>query len=602
LRLRVEHLEDRSVPSGVTLTTLVPVSDSSPLPPAASSPTVFVDSEVEPQIAVDPNVPAHAVAIWQQDRFRSVGGARALVASVTDNANTTDPAGAIWSAPKPIPGFNSTDTLGAAFPRYTDPWVTITPNGDVYATDLALTPAGPFPGHTAVMVAKSMDGGFTWSAPITLEDDQAPPNTDPIDLANDKEMVIADPTDHMGQTVYVVWDQLNHPSDQQDFNAFHGLAFRENALFSRTTDGGAHWSTPLNLTNFQANRSAFGNEIVVQPDGTLVDVFTLGNGSGNQKLQADQNVVGVMRSTDKGLTWSDVIAGPAEEVMPVVDPDTGAPVRSGEPVFSVAVDPKNGNLYAAWADGRFSGFTHDDIALSMSTDGGLTWSDPIKVNQTPTNIPAGNQQAFTPSVAVNSDGTVAVTYYDFRNNDANPGLPTDYWIAVNTDPVHNPSSWSETRLTNASFNIENAAPTSRGYFLGDYEGLAAAGKNFYALFAQAGSGSDYSNIWFRDPPPAPDASVATLSPSALAYLSALAEDGVFPDGGSTATVAPSIGRAADEPRSGDDSNSSRAESQPAAALPIGSGIDLYVDHPSEDSADKLVSDSLGSDIGLALVD
>jgi hypothetical protein len=182
-------------------------------------------------------------------------------------------------------------------------------------------------------------------------------------------------------------------------------------------------------------------------------------------------------------------------------------------------------------DGRFSGFAHDDIALSMSTDGGQTWSDPIKVNQTPTNIPVGNQQAFTPSVAVSSDGTVAVTYYDFRNNvDLTPGsgLPTDYWLVHASSNFTNPSSWTtgELPLTNTSFNMENAAPTSRGYFLGDYEGLAAAGNNFYALFAQAGSStSDPSNIWFRDPPPASatladgaakDAGVATGAPTALA--------------------------------------------------------------------------------------
>src|SRR6185312_2557076 len=38
------------------------------------------------------------------------------------------------------------------------------------------------------------------------------------------------------------------------------------------------------------------------------------------------------------------------------------------------------------------------------------------------------------------------------------------------------------------------------------EGLVAAGTSFFALFAQAGaSSSDPSNIWFRDPPPAPAA-------------------------------------------------------------------------------------------------
>src|SRR5262249_46806520 len=145
--------------------------------------------------------------------------------------------------------------------------------------------------------------------------------------------------------------------------------------------------------------------------------------------QADQNRVAVIRSTDHGLTWSDPIAGPGVESIAVTDPDTGAPVRSGEPLLDVTVDRHNGNLYAVWDDGRFSGFTHDDIAFSMSTDGGRTWTTPIKVNQTPTNIPAGDQQAFTPSVAVAANGTVGVTYYDFRNNTPAPGLLTDYWIA-----------------------------------------------------------------------------------------------------------------------------------------------------------------------------
>src|SRR5262249_36056758 len=246
-----------------------------------------------------------------------------------------------------------------------------------------------------------------------------------------------------------------------------------------------------NITNFQANVSAFGNEIVVQPDGTLVDVFTYATGSGNQAPQADHNVIGVMRSTDHGATWSAITTGPAIEAIGVTDPDTGAPVRSGEPLTSVAVDPNNGNLYAVWADGRFSGFTHDDIAFSMSTDGGLTWSDPIKVNQTPTSVPAGDQQAFTPTVAVNSAGTVAVTYYDFRNNTTAAGLPTDYWLVHASGSFTSPGSWTagEKRLTDASFNMENAASTSRGYFLGDYQGLAAAGTSFYALFGQAGPGS-----------------------------------------------------------------------------------------------------------------
>ncbi len=500
-RLQVELLETRNLLSSTLgLTPLVQVSTSNPLAaPPPPPPVVFADSEVEPQLAVDPTNTDHAVAIWQQDRFRSVGGARALVVSVTYNAS--DVGGASWSTPAVIPGFDGTAS-GAAFPRYTDPWVSFAPNGDLYASGIGLTPRGPVPGHTAVLVSKSMDGGFTWSStPTTLIDVVAPPNTDPIDLANDKEAVTADPTN--SNYAYVVWDQLNHPGDQQNTNAFRGVPFREDALFARTTDGGATWEPVQNLTNFKANVSAFGNQIVVEPDGTLVDVFTRLNGSGNQKPQADQAVLAVMRSTDKGATWSDIITGPAEEGIDVTDPDTGAPVRAGDPILDVAVDPHNGNLYAVWADARFSGFSHDDIAFSMSTDAGLHWSDPIKVNQTPTNIPAGNQQAFLPSVAVADDGTVAVTYYDFRNNTSAAGLPTDYWLVHASSNFTNPASWTadEKRLTDTSFDLEKAPPTSRGYFLGDYEGLSAAGNSFYALFGQAGSGTDSSNIWFRDPPP-----------------------------------------------------------------------------------------------------
>ncbi len=115
------------------------------------------------------------------------------------------------------------------------------PNGDIYASALALTTTGPFPGHTAVLVSNSTDGGFTWNAPATLIDTQAPGGTDPANLANEKEMIVANPNDPTGRTVYVVWDQLDFPGDTAGFDAFHaGAAIRENAFFAKTTDGGAH--------------------------------------------------------------------------------------------------------------------------------------------------------------------------------------------------------------------------------------------------------------------------------------------------------------------------------------------------------------------------
>jgi hypothetical protein len=159
---------------------------------------------------------------------------------------------------------------------------------------------------------------------------------------------------------------------------------------------------------------------------------------------------------------------------------------AGDPAF--ALDPSNGNLYAVWDDGRFSNSQINETAFSMSSDGGSTWSTPIRVNQTPTNIPLLNRQAFLPSVAVLADGTIGVSYYDFRFNDSNPDVPTDYWLVQchpsATAPASNPASWgNEVRLTDSSFNLESDFLFPNEFFLGDYvNGLVGSGNGFVTAF------------------------------------------------------------------------------------------------------------------------
>jgi hypothetical protein len=152
-------------------------------------------------------------------------------------------------------------------------------------------------------------------------------------------------------------------------------------------------------------------------------------------------------------------------------------------------------------DARFDGglflVDHDSIAFTQSTDGGQTWSTPIEVNKTPATEPNFDQQAFTPSVHVDGNGTVVVTYYDFRNNTPSPAsLDTDFF-AVScesaTESCANPASWEEVRITPVSFNIRHA-PFARGYFLGDYMGLDNAGDTFFAMFGQAFTQNDASQF------------------------------------------------------------------------------------------------------------
>ena len=428
--------------------------------------TNYTNAEVEPWVAVNPTNPANIVAVYQQDRW-SNGGARGLVTAVSHDG------GATWSRTWAHFSFCSGGTAanGGDLDRASDPWVTFAPNGDAYQISLS---ASADLLTSAILVSKSTDGGDTWSEPTTLVRETSAFNF------NDKESITADPTN--SNFVYAVWDRSRKPGENADFNALHSFAFRGDVMFSRTTNAGASWEAPRRVfPTRNANLFTIGNQIVVLPNGTLVDVFSLAQGSGRQG-SVNPFTVSVIRSTDKGVTWSQGIDISTEQTLPTLDPDTGAAVRTGGGLPDIAVDPSNGNLYVVWEDGRFSGGAHNDIAFSMSTDGGLTWTSPVKVNQT-----TNNAAAITPSVEVAADGTVAVTYYDFRNNTPAAGVPTDYWFIHCHSTCTNAASWSEVHVA-GSFDIETA-PVARGYFLGDYEGLASVGNDFMPFFIQANSGN-----------------------------------------------------------------------------------------------------------------
>jgi hypothetical protein len=90
-------------------------------------------------------------------------------------------------------------------------------------------------------------------------------------------------------------------------------------------------------------------------------------------------------------------------------------------------------------------------------------------------------QAFTPAVEALADGTIGVTHYDLRFNTPDPAtLPTDYWFLHSHDGG---TTWTETRATDASFD-QKLAPDAGGLFLGDYIGLSKAGSQFLSLFTK----------------------------------------------------------------------------------------------------------------------
>ncbi|HKN38064.1 MAG TPA: sialidase family protein, partial [Acidimicrobiia bacterium] len=460
----------------------------------AADGTNYANSEVEVRVAVDPRNPAHVVGVWQQDRWSS-GGAHGLVAATTGD-------GVHWS--RSFAHFSrcsgGTAANGGDYPRASDPWVDFAPNGDVYQTSLSVNLTNV---TTAVLVSRSVDGGATWQEPVTLRRDGS-------DAFKDKESPTADPTDPTGRSVYVVWDRLEGvglPAQGAAASPVPLLPAKGPLWLARTLDGGATWEPGRPIYDPGPARQTIGNQVVVLPDGTLLDGFAVGGGVGERDADGGGGpeagvdpdasgdvpefpaepeartltgfAVAVIRSTDHGATWS------APTLIGDIRPaENSARLRAGQVLPGFAVDPRSGTVAAVWVDGRFDASRRPGIALSTSTDGGRTWTEPRRVNQTPAGAPA-----VLPTVAFAPDGTLGVSYYDLRNRPVgSPALTTDAWLATCPPPCDQTGTWREAHL-GGPFDAAKA-PDSGGSFLGDYQGLAGVGPDrFRAFFVEADPGT-----------------------------------------------------------------------------------------------------------------
>jgi hypothetical protein len=212
-----------------------------------------------------------------------------------------------------------------------------------------------------------------------------------------------------------------------------------------------------------------GNRIVVLANGTLVNLFTQIDTVGG----TSSAWLGIVRSTDKGLTWGAPVRIADARGIGARDAQSGQAIRDGAQIPSVAV-ASDGAIWVAWQDARFSNGARDAVAVSRSTDGGGTWSTPVAVNK------RLDVAAFTPTLATRADGTVALLHYDLRTDTSTTATPASTWLLTTRD---NGTTWSEFAVL-APFDMANA-PNARGLFLGDYQGLVSANGTFVPLIGVA---------------------------------------------------------------------------------------------------------------------
>src|SRR2546425_4784444 len=221
----------------------------------------------------------------------------------------------------------------------------------------------------------------------------------------------------------------------------------------------------------------------------------------------------VARSDDDAHTFTPFVPVTTVNMIPTPGlPNTR--FRDGITESFAASPTYPGHLYLAYEE--WSG-TKMDIKFSQSTDGGLTWSTPVKVND---NVDvAGPTDQFQPSVAAGSSGAVVVAFYDRRRpcpNDPSV-LPADvgrtnFCIDTSLQAYKDGGAGAvpvggNVRISTDTWDPEqpgqhlgglsqypcagarDPCPRGRG-FIGDYFGLAISEHNIYALMVSTHDPSD----------------------------------------------------------------------------------------------------------------
>ena len=378
----------------------------------------------EPAIAINPQHPEEVAAAYQVDATVTVSNDAgrhwgAAVAALREYKRSGDVSITYDAHGRAILCFIAFDKLGT--PEY---WAH-------HAT------------RNGIFVRRSLDGGRTW------EDHSIPVMADgnlPGNVFEDKPYIVADTSGgRYNGNLYIGWTH---------FTLEASLLY-----FSRSTDGGAHWSQPLTLSDHPGlprddNGCLEGFSGTVGPDGVLHVVWS------------DGSHIYYTLSRDGGRRFARpravVKTAPSYFNIHQVARSNGFPQIVAGPVWR-AQRP----LYLAWSDYRNGDI---DVFCATSRDAGRTWERPVRVN---TDTLHDGSDQFFPWLAVDAhDGAAYMLFYDRRDDPTNGHATVT--LARSTDrgrSFHN-YQWDEQPFD------------PQGAFLGDYTGLAAYGGRVFGIWTE----------------------------------------------------------------------------------------------------------------------
>ena len=348
------------------------------------------------------------------------------------------------------------NTLGV----WGDPVVLFDSLGNLYYAHLSNPVSGWW--IDRIVVQRSTDNGLTWNDGVGIYQGMSP-------QAQDKEWLAVDHSQSPYRgTIYATWTEFD---DYGSLNQSDSSRIR----FSKSIDQGLTWSPTKVISDvsgdcIDSDNTTEGAVPCVGPNGEIYVAW-----AGPAGIVLD-------RSFDGGETWgtdifvSDMPGGWDFDVSGIYRCN-GLPIT----MCDISNSPYRGNVYVVWSDQR-NGATNTDIFMARSTDEGLTWTAPIKVNNDNTT----RQQFFVWSAIDPSTGHLWFVFYDRRNT---TGAATDVFVEKSTDGG---DTFENFQISESSFT-----PTS-GVFFGDYTNIAAWNGKIYPIWMRLQGSLSVWNVIIQD--------------------------------------------------------------------------------------------------------
>ena len=437
-------------------------------------PINIVDQSAAPDALINNNIGSTGTSYFTQSETDIVAFGSNVLIGFNDSGS--------YNGGNHFTGFSySTDggasfTDGGTFPStdFGDPAMGRNDNtGRIYFSTL---------GTSTIQVFRSDDNGMTWMTAI---------NGTPGGSSEDKQWLTVDNFGGSGNgNVYLI---------SRSFGSGNGIKMY------RSTDHGATFGPSGGVSIVTGNQGAF---VAVGPDHSVYAFWYAGT-----TLQ-------VRKSTDQAVTFGSAVTV-ASGLVGGVNGDLGLTgIRQGTSTPSsfrssefphAAVNPISGHIYVTFANDA-AGTDKADVFMTMSTDGGATWSASTRVNDDATTT-----DQWMPTIGVTPDGLNIGIFYYSRQEDAANNL-FKYYGRLGTIS-------GSTVTFSPSFAISDVASLPEfgrdavvnSVYMGDYNHVAATPTGFHVVWSDnrddlsGGAPRKDPNCYYEFIPTGPPCPVAQAS-------------------------------------------------------------------------------------------